>query len=734
MNSVPFYKHDLVLLGGGHAHVLAIKSFAMKAIPEVRITLVSEQGDTPYSGMLPGYIAGHFEKSDTLINLNALCRAAGIRFIKGRVIDLELDAREVHIENQAPLSYDCLSIDTGSCPSFDSIEGYEYATGVKPIAQFHRQWAELEGVLQNQATLQRIAVVGAGVGGTELCLSLAHRLRDRDNCRLHLLYNSEHVMPGTTTKAVEIANAQLALLKVEQHAGFTLSKVTAEGVWSSNDEFLPMDKVFVSTDAVAAGWPSGSGLDCDDKGFINVNDYLQSISHDNVFAAGDIACLVNDPKPKAGVYAVRQAPYLAENLRRFFSKDAYKKVRLQSEFLRLITLGDKSAIACRNGLTLSGRWVWRWKNSIDAAFMRQFSELSKNDSMVSAAGSSTGPGVGNAEEKMHCAGCGSKLGPAGLYENLAKLPAADSESLHSALHTIEDAVVWQPSSNMAMVQSIDGFRSFTEDHYLFAMIAVHHAMNDLYAMGATPKYVQVWANLKFAHSRLQQRDHLRMMNGVSDALLMHEAALAGGHSSEGAEDHLGVVVNGELSLTNRWSKCGANHDDVIVMNKGLGTGVVLAADMQSLATVSELDSTLSSMLGSNRSLWQLLHGTLPSSVTDISGFGLIGHLLEMLPAEGFAAQLELAAIPALPGAERLIADGCHSSLFPELQHYLNSCEISDSVSNIQRDLLLDPQTNGGMLIILSRDEEKKLLDAGASIQRIGVITERATQQAQIRLH
>lgn len=734
MHSAPWYKHDLVLVGGGHAHVLAIKSFAMKAIPQVRITLVSEQGDTPYSGMLPGYIAGHYEKTDTLIDLNALCLAAGVRFIKGRVIDLKLDAGELHIENQAPLSYDCLSLDTGSCPSFDSIEGHEFATGVKPIAEFHQQWAKLENQLRNQSTRQHVAVVGAGIGGTELCLALAHRLRDSDNNRLHLLYSSERVMPGATAKAVELADKQLALLKVQQHANFTLSKVDADGVWSSDGDFLPMDKVFVSTDAVAANWPAASGLTCDDKGFIKVNDYLQSVSHENVFAAGDIACLLNDPRPKAGVYAVRQAPYLAENLRRFFAKDSFKKIHLQSEFLRLITLGGKSAIACRNGLTLSGAWVWRWKNAIDTAFMRQFSELSENGSMASAATSSAEPDTGEAGESMHCAGCGSKLGPAGLYENLAKLPAADSANLHSALHTIEDAAVWQPSNNMVMVQSIDGFRSFTEDHYLFAKIAVHHAMNDLYAMGATPKYVQVWANLRFAHSRLQQRDHLRMMHGVSDALQMHEAALAGGHSSEGAEDHLGVVVNGELVLEKRWSKYGAHHGDVIVTNKSLGTGVVLAADMQSRTTVSELDSAFNSMLASNRNLWQCLQKVSPSSVTDISGFGLIGHLLEMLPAEGFAAELNVAAIPFLPGAERLIAEGCHSSLYPELLHYLNSCEVSASVSDVTRDLLLDPQTNGGMLIILSRDAEKTLLEAGASIQRIGVITERADHQARIRLH
>ncbi|MEM8499010.1 MAG: selenide, water dikinase SelD [Pseudomonadota bacterium] len=730
MQSAPFYKHDLVLVGGGHAHVLAIKAFAMNAIPQVRITLVSEQGDTPYSGMLPGYVAGHFEKEDTLIDLNSLCRAAGIRFVKGRVIKLELELREIYIENHAPVSYDCLSLDTGSCPSFDTIEGFEFATGVKPIAEFHRQWTELEKQLSMRSTPQNIAVVGAGVGGTELCLALAHRLRDLDNCHLHLLYNSAHVMPGAPARAVKLMAKQLALLNVQQHPNFTLHKVSTEGVWSTNGDFLAMEKVFLSTDAVAADWPSQSGLTCDNNGFIKVNDYLQSVSHKNVFAAGDIACLINQPKPKAGVYAVRQAPFLAENLRRYFSEESLKKVRLQSEFLRLITLGDKHAIACRNGLTLSGRWVWRWKRAIDIAFMRQFSELSGSVAMSSDSQLS---GTEGADNKMHCAGCGSKLGPAGLYENLAKLPATDSANLHPALHTIEDAAVWQPSNDRVMVQSIDGFRSFTEDHYLFAKIAVHHAMNDLYAMGATPKYAQVWTNLKFSHSRLQQRDHLRMMQGVSDALKMHDAALAGGHSSEGVEDHLGVVVNGEMVLHNRWSKYGAHHDDVIVMSKSLGTGVVLAADMQSAAKVSELDSTLNSMLTSNRDLWQRLKAISPSAVTDISGFGLIGHLLEMLPAEGFAAELDVVAIPALAGAERLIAEGYHSSLFPELLHYLNSCEISQSVSHVKRDLLLDPQTNGGMLIILSRDAEKALLDAGALIRRIGVIVDRIENEPSIRL-
>ncbi len=730
MARLPFYRHDLVLVGGGHAHVLAIKSFAMQPIPDVRITLVSEQRDTPYSGMLPGYVAGHFEHADTLIDLHALCRAAGVRFIKGRVFELHLDAQQVRIEDQASLPYDCLSIDTGSNPSFKGIEGQEFATGVKPIAEFHKQWSALEARLRSEPLDQNIAVVGAGVGGTELCLALAYRLRDREQCHMHLLYNSNQLMPGMPARAAAIAEQQLGKLGVELHSGFTLSKVDDKGVWSGNGNFLPMDTVFVTTAAAAASWPKQSGLACDDNGFIEVNDYLQSCSHRNVFAAGDIACLVNSPKPKAGVYAVRQAPFLADNLRRFFSKKPYRTLRLQSEFLKLITLGDQSAIASRNGLSVSGSWVWRWKKRIDSAFMSQFVELAKKQDMSSRPKS---PDRHESEQRMHCAGCGSKLGPVGLYENLDKLPAVKSASLHPALHTVEDAAVWQPSAAMAMVQSIDGFRSFTDDHYTFAKIAVHHAMNDLYAMGATPKYVQVWANLRFAHPRLQQRDHLRLMQGVSDALQGHQAVLAGGHSSEGVEDHLGVVVNGEVVLANRWAKQGARNDDVIVMSKALGTGVILAADMLSATTVDVLEAALDSMLTSNRELWLQLQQVSPRSVTDISGFGLIGHLLEMLPDDGVAAQLNVASIPALPGALELISEGHHSSLFPGLVHCFNSCDVAGSVSAAQRDLLLDPQTNGGLLVILSRDAEQTLLEDGAGITRIGVISPRESQQEPICL-
>ncbi|MFK8020852.1 MAG: selenide, water dikinase SelD [Pseudomonadales bacterium] len=730
------FEQDLVLVGGGHTHVLVIKALAMRAIPGVRVTLISEQVQTPYSGMLPGFVAGHYAKQDTLIDLNRLCQATGVRWIKGRVTSLDLKSNCIEIDDQASMSFDLVSIDVGSNPGVSNIETNHRVMGVKPIASFHRQWQKLQCSLAEPDKLntrkQQLGVVGAGVGGVELCLALAHRLRSSSKHSLNLLFPHKRILPGLPASAVSIAEKQLRTMSVQLHSEFKLASVDNSHALASNGQAVELDHIFLCTDATAPKWPGRSGLECDTAGFIRVNRYLQSVSHSNVFAAGDVASIDNYPRPKAGVFAVRQAPFLVQNFRHYFSGGTMQKVKLQSEFLRLITLGDQRAIACRNGLAISGPLVWRWKDRIDRKFMSQFSDL-RSSSMQ-------GPTMKNEMKAdnsagvmpMHCAGCGSKLGPQRLQHNLASLPTNSQQKLRAAVQSIEDAVVWEPRADYDSVQSIDGFRSFTSNHYIFARITVNHALNDLYAMGARPLHVQAWANLAFAHPSLQQRDHLRLMLGVNDALVENEAVLAGGHSSEGMEDHLGLVVNGEVPRGSSWSKAGAQEGDVLLLSKALGTGVILAANTEAEAPAEAIAAAMSSMLSTNRQVWQQLQTLEPSAVTDVSGFGLAGHLLEMLTDMNLMAELSIDAIPVLEGAEQLAAQGFRSSLYAELEYLLQDCTPAAFFERPRVQLLLDPQTSGGLLFTLSAQQAAKLCKQSDELTVIGHICRREQGDARIR--
>jgi selenide,water dikinase len=736
------HRRDLVLLGGGHTHVLLIKALAMRPIAGVRITLVSEKSLTPYSGMLPGFVAGHYSLEQTNIDLNALCRKADVRWIQARCAAIDADQKRLNLSGQPVLEFDVLSVDIGSTPDQRVAGASQYAVGVKPIAGFQQRWQHLLSGLethseQRAAAQQRSAteqidwgVVGAGAGGVELVLAMAHRLHQHSQIQLHLIFRSERILTGYPRRVIQRVERALKSHNIQLHSGFSVGEVTVSGVTNNTGEHIVLDTSIWCTGAVGAPWLADSTLATTDKNFIEIGSTLQSTSHKYVFAVGDIAANVEDPRPKAGVFAVRQAPYLEDNLRRLFAGEPLLAVDLQAQYLSLLALGEQVAVASRNGFALSGAWVWKWKDYIDQKFMRQFAEMQMVEMQAELSN------VDGTKELMHCGGCGSKLGPGLLTENLLKVGSAQ----------VEDAVIWQATPSTWSVQSIDGFRSFMSDESRFAHICVNHALSDLYAMGATPVHVQAWVNLAFNDARLQQRDHLRMLQAMQAVLSEQNTILSGGHSSEGIETHLGIVANGEAVLGGQWSKSGSQSGDVIVMSKPLGIGVIMAANMQAQAPAESVDAATDTMLISNADAMAALEDYRPTAVTDITGFGLLGHLLEMLDGnkKRLVAELDLLAIPLLPGALELAASGWRSSLYPQLEPYLARCDI-DPKPQAQRpdknrdwiiELLLDPQTSGGLLATLTTADAEKLMQQSSHFVCVGKLLHAendASDQISIRL-
>jgi len=749
------FTKDLLLLGGGHTHVLLIKALAMRAITGVRVTLVSEKLLTPYSGMLPGFVAGHYSLAETNIDLNQLCRRAGVRWIQARCNGLDPDLKCVYLEDQPDIEFDVLSIDIGSTPDQRITGASKFAVGVKPIAEFQRCWNSLLqtlGVVQaNEPNKQALSeqsvesinwgVIGAGAGGVELVLAMAHRLRGHHNLQFHLIYRGEQILPGYPARVIRQVEQSLRDYNITTHAGFTVAEVTNTAVVSDAGEYLELDERIWCTGAVGARWLNAGSLALTEKNFIQVGQTLQSTSHESVFAVGDIAEMVDDPRPKAGVYAVRQAPYLEQNLRRLFSGQRLKEIKLQSQFLSLLALGDKQAVASRNGIAVKGRWVWRWKDSIDQTFMRQFYELPmampkqmpalKSNSTPATPSTSRFANTTSIPMPMPCGGCASKLGPELLASNLAKLANDGS-------HQIEDAALWAPTPGSLAVQTIDGFRSFMSDESCFAHICVNHALSDIYAMGAKAINIQAWINLAYSSPTVQQRDHLRMLRGIRAALSESQATLSGGHSSEGIESHLGIVANGEVRPGAQWSKSGAQLGDLILLSKSLGTGVVMAADMQGEASPAAVQACYASMLSSNYRAMKQLANVSPNAVTDVTGFGLIGHLLEMLDSANkktnkkMLAELNLATIPLLSGALELAEAGWRSSLYPQLEPYLLRSIVTDQIEpayalhqrGLVMDLLLDPQTSGGLLVTMDEENAAALLAGQSDYVVIGKIIEK----------
>lgn len=734
-------ERDLVFIGGGHTHALVIKQFGMKPIAGVRITLISEQTLTPYSGMLPGFVAGHYSYLDAHIDLNRLCQWANIRFIRGTVTGLDAEAQSIVIDTcadstVAQMTYDQLSIDVGSTPDLSVPGARDYAVGVKPVSHFGEIWNSL--LRASAETVKgEWGVVGAGAGGVELVLGMAQRLKQHKELKYHLLFSGARVLPGYPDKVVTTVERALEKYNVTLHPNFRVAEVQSNGLVSTSGDTAALDKSIWCTGAAAAKWLADTGLEVTERGFISVNQYLQSTSHSNVFAVGDCADMRSDPRPKAGVYAVRQAPFLADNLRIACGNqvdgrsESLKPVKLQTDFLSLLSLGEKTAVGCRGGYTASGRWVWKLKDNIDQKFMRKLNQPGPKKPMPMNV-----PKDAAGMEAMHCAGCGSKLGPEIIAGNLSQLSVHRNSAVTPALGKAEDASLWQVTDGKLAVQSIDGFRSFTDDYWRFGKICVNHALSDLYAMGATPVSAQVWLNLAHAHPRIQKRDHKLLMSSITEALNEQHTTLAGGHSSEGLETHVALVANGEVLPEQVISKSAVKSGDVLILTKPLGTGLILAADMQAKAPAVATDAAFDSMLISNEAASVAMQSRGVSAATDITGFGLIGHLLEMIGSQDLCAVLTLDDIPLIDGALSLSAAGFRSTLYPHLQPYLHQCEVVEGADQHKLDVLLDPQTSGGLLISLPEHNASQFIETisdAVVIGRVKAISESATTATK-RIH
>jgi selenide,water dikinase len=358
---------DLVLVGGGHAHITVLKKFGMNPIPGVRVTLICRDLQAPYSGMLPGFIAGHYTFDEAHIDLGPLARFAGARFYHDEVIGLDTHNKKLICKNRPDVPYDLMSVNIGSAPNTAIVPGAtDNVTPVKPIDGFVNNWDRMcERIVQHTGAV-KIGIVGAGAGGVELTLSVQYRLQKMlsdvklDNIRLefHLFTDKNDILVTHNRFVRNKFHRVLDARGIHTHLNHEVSSVRDGGLQCGNGEYYELDEILWVTMASAQAWLGEAGLDVDDEGFVKVNDTLESISHPGIFAAGDVAHVLKHPRPKSGVFAVRQGPPLSGNLRRFLLGKPLKSFTPQKQFLSLISTGDKYAIASRSWWALEGRWVW----------------------------------------------------------------------------------------------------------------------------------------------------------------------------------------------------------------------------------------------------------------------------------------------------------------------------------------------------------------------------------------
>ena len=366
----------LVLIGGGHSHVEVLRRFGMQPPACAELVLVSPHTDTPYSGMLPGWIAGHYTRGDCHIDLAPLAAFARCRFLQTSCNGINTDARLVFCENGQALPFDVVSVDIGSrSPAVETPGAFEHALAVRPIDRFMAAWEEICRMAAAGHAPRHIAMVGAGAAGAEVLLSMQHRLREivpSLQTEFELIDDGPELLPGHNASARAILKRMLEARGVRLRPDSRVERVDRGQLHLHNGETIATELIAWATGASPSLWPRSVGLATDNRGFILVNDALQSVSHPDVFAAGDIATVRNHPRPKSGVFAVRAGPPLEHNLRRALQGLPPVAWQPQRHALALITTGDRHAIASRGDLAVHGNWVWRWKNRIDRRFMRRY--------------------------------------------------------------------------------------------------------------------------------------------------------------------------------------------------------------------------------------------------------------------------------------------------------------------------------------------------------------------------
>ena len=685
---------DLVLIGGGHTHALVLRKWGMNPLPGTRVTVINPGPTAPYSGMLPGFVAGHYARWELDIDLIRLARFAGARIITGTVDGIDTDRRQIHVPGYPQVAFDVASVNVGITSDMPALPGFaEHAVPAKPLGPFAQHWATY---LAGNGPAS-VAVIGGGVAGAELVMAMAHALRSKGRSAQVTLIDSATALTATAPKASATIRQAMAQLGIDLIENGTAKQISDGRVELMDGRVIAADFVTGAAGAWPYSWMAESGLDLHD-GYIRVNGYLQS-SDPVIFAAGDCAHLSENPRPKAGVYAVREAPVLLNNLRAALGAGRLRRYTPQKDYLKLISLGGKAALAERLGTSFSGPLMWRWKNHIDQSFMNRFRELPKM--LPPALPRPRADGMDNAiDEKPMCGGCGAKVGRGALQEALQTLPAPDRADI-TPLPGDDAALITTGQIRQAM--TTDHLRSFSHDPVLMTRIAAIHALGDIWAMGARPQAATATIILPRMSAELQQRTMTEIMTTASMAMRESGAEVVGGHSSMGYEMTIGFTLTG-LCDDDPITLRGAKPGDALILTKPLGSGVLMASEMATEANGDWIAAAYAHMVHPQAVASGLLREA--HAMTDVTGFGLAGHLQGICAASGCGATLDLAAIPLMQGALELSERGIRSTL------YSDNRALSPALPDGGKaDLLFDPQTAGGLLAAVAADAATALCAA-----------------------
>ena len=365
----------LVLLGGGHAHVEVLRHLAERGDRPWDVTMVTPYPWLTYSGMVPGLVAGHYEIDQCTIDLRTLADRAQATLLPALAIRVDTTERAVVCDNGSSVAYDVLSLDVGTQPYGHDVRGVDsHAVVMRPLERAVKGWSDVL-VRAREGRVGSVSVVGGGAAGVEIALAMEYRLRQELGlawAHVRIITNTGLIVPEYPAGARRRLVRKLRRRNIGIHTGSAVTDVGRDYVRLEQGLEFASDAVFWATGGAAHPWIRASGFSTDERGFLLTNDRLQSVSHPDVFGAGDCATVEGRPRAKAGVFAVRAGPALAANLAAALEATPLQPHVSCARYLALVSTGNRHAVGVWNGGSWEGGWVWRWKDRIDRRFVARY--------------------------------------------------------------------------------------------------------------------------------------------------------------------------------------------------------------------------------------------------------------------------------------------------------------------------------------------------------------------------